>query len=200
MKTLILFFIAVSCFAQGKANVVQTGLVNAANANWIPPTSTFASPPASPATGSLYVFTDASASGTCAGTGSALAYCRWSGSAWVSVSGAGSVAASCQLAGPGDGLNALTAGTYLQSFCYNFTASTWTITGIKCNTDNSGTSTLSATNGAGTALLTGAITCTPSFAAGTQSGTTTIASGDYIKFSFVADGTSKQSTWVVNIQ
>jgi hypothetical protein len=103
---------------------------------------------------------------------------------------------SCQ-PGYGDGLNAITAGTYLQTACYNDTGQTVTLTGAKCFTDNSGSSTVNATNGAGTGLLTGAITCSSSFAAGTQSGTTTIASGDYIKFTFVADGTSKQSTFVI---
>jgi hypothetical protein len=103
---------------------------------------------------------------------------------------------SCQ-PGMGDGLNAITAGTYLQTECLNTSGVTWTITGIKCFSDNSGASTMAVTNGAGTALLTGAVTCSSSFAAGTQSGTTTIASGDYLKFTFVADGTSKQSTWVV---
>lgn len=102
---------------------------------------------------------------------------------------------SCQT-GMGDGVNAMTSATYLQTFCYNDTGSTITISGIKCYAD-AGTPTLSATNGAGTALLTGAITCTTSFAAGTQSGTTTIASGDFIKFSFAAGGTAKQTTWVV---
>lgn len=101
--------------------------------------------------------------------------------------------------GLGDGLNSMTAGTYLQSFCYNDSGVTWTITGIKCFTDNSGTSTLNATNGSNTALLTGAITCSSAFASGTQSGTVTIANGDFVKFTFVADGTSKQSTWVISI-
>ena len=100
--------------------------------------------------------------------------------------------------GFGDGLNAITAGTYLQFTCLNNSGSTWTITAIKCLTDNSGTSTLNVTNGSGTGLLTGAVTCTSSFASGTQSGTTTIASGDYMKFTFVADGASKQSTWSVS--
>lgn len=104
--------------------------------------------------------------------------------------------APCQT-GLGDGLNAMPAGTYLQSFCYNDSGVTQTLTGIKCLTDNNGTSTMNVTNGAGTALLTGAITCTNAFAAGTQSGTVTIASGDYLKFTFVADGTSKQTTWVI---
>ncbi len=103
---------------------------------------------------------------------------------------------SCQ-AGLGDGTNAITAATYLQSTCYNDTGATVTISGIKCFTDNSGTSTLAVTNGAGTALLTGDVTCSSTFAAGTQSATVTIASADVLKFTFVADGTSKQTTWVV---
>ena len=102
---------------------------------------------------------------------------------------------SCQT-GLGDGLNAISSGTYLQSYCYNDTGSTLTISGIRGYTD-AGTVTLNATNGAGTALLTGAITCSTSFAAGTQGATTTLASGDFIKFTFVADGTAKQTTWVV---
>src|SRR6185312_4094608 len=100
-------------------------------------------------------------------------------------------------AGLGDGLNAIASGTYLQTTCYNGTGHTVTITGIKCYSDNSGSSTMNVTNGAGTGLLTGAVTCSPSFASGTQSGTTTIASGDYFKFTFVADGTSKQTSWVI---
>jgi hypothetical protein len=102
---------------------------------------------------------------------------------------------SCQT-GLGDGYNAIPAQTYLQTFCYNTSGVTQTITGILCYADG-GTPTLNATNGAGTGLLTGAITCSSSFAAGTQSGTTTIAAGDYIKFTFVAGGTAKQTTWVV---
>jgi hypothetical protein len=102
---------------------------------------------------------------------------------------------SCQ-PGLGDGLNAITAGTYLQTSCYNDTGQTVTITGIKCYAD-AGTPTMNVTNGAGTGLLTGAITCSSSFAAGTQSGTTTIAPGDYPKFTFVTSGTAKQATFVV---
>ena len=79
------------CFAQGKQNVVQTGIVDAHGASWIPPTSTFASPPSSPATGSVYIFTDAGAVGTCSGGGTSLATCRWSGSAWLAVGGSGEV-------------------------------------------------------------------------------------------------------------
>jgi hypothetical protein len=103
--------------------------------------------------------------------------------------------------GLGDGLNAISAGTYLQTNCYNNSGVTWTITRIGCFTDNSGTSTLNATNGAATALLTGAVTCTTAAggAAGTQSATTTIANGDVIKFTFVADGTSKQTGWFVSL-
>lgn len=104
---------------------------------------------------------------------------------------------SCQ-AGLGDGYNAISAAAYLQTTCVNNFATTFTITGISCYTDNSGSSTLGATNGAGSQLLNpSTVTCTSSFAAGTQSGTTTIAPGDFIKFTFTADGTSKQTTWVV---
>src|ERR1035437_3330889 len=87
MRFTIVFLVAAACFGQGKQNVVQTGLVDAHGASWIPPSPTFASPPSSPATGSVYIFTDASAVGTCSGGGSALAACRWSGSAWSAVGG-----------------------------------------------------------------------------------------------------------------
>ena len=104
---------------------------------------------------------------------------------------------SCQ-PGIGDGLNAINTGTYLQSTCKNTTGSTITLTGIQCFTDNSGSSTMNAAGNTLGALLTGAVTCTSSFAAGTQSANILLTNGDYIKFTFVADGTSKQSTWVVN--
>jgi hypothetical protein len=103
------------------------------------------------------------------------------------------------VAGLGDGLNAIPAGTYLQSTCYNDSAATWTITGLKCFTDNNGTSTVNAAGNTLGALLTGALTCTNSFAAGTQSANVALTAGDYIKFTFVADGTSKQTTWVVSM-
>jgi hypothetical protein len=103
---------------------------------------------------------------------------------------------SCQ-PGLGDGLNAITAGTYLMSECLNEFSAPWTITAIKCFTDNNGTSTMNVSNSAGSGLLTGAVTCTNSFASGAQSGTTTLAPGDWAKFTFVADGTSKQATFVI---
>src|ERR1035441_1620693 len=98
-----ILILTVACFGQGKQNVVQTGLVDARGANWLPPSSTFASPPSSPATGSVYIFTDAGAVGTCSGGGSALATCRWSGSAWAAVGGGG--------AGGGGALSAITAAS-----------------------------------------------------------------------------------------
>src|SRR6185369_9953832 len=84
-KLILLSVVAACCFGQGKQNVVQTGVVDARGAMWLLPTSTFASPP-SPSTGAVYVFTDAA--GTCAGTGSGLALCRWNGSAWEVLGGA----------------------------------------------------------------------------------------------------------------
>ena len=105
--------------------------------------------------------------------------------------------------GIGDGLSAIGAGTYLQYFCVNDSGVTWTITGIHCWTDNAGTSTLNAANNAGSGLLSGPVTCnntkTGGGAAGSQSGTTTLASGDAVNFTFVADGTSKQTTWTVSL-
>lgn len=98
--------------------------------------------------------------------------------------------------GLGDGLNVIPAGTYLQSTCYNGKGVTVTITGVKCYTDT-GTSTLNAAGNTLGALLTGAVTCTSSFASGTQSANVALTSGDYIKFTFVADGTAKQTDWVV---
>jgi hypothetical protein len=100
--------------------------------------------------------------------------------------------------GLGDGLNPMPSGTYLQSFCFNDSGVTWHITALRCYTDNNGSSTMDATNGAGTDLLTGPITCSNTWAAGMQSATITLASGDYVKFIFAADGTSKQTTWVVS--
>jgi hypothetical protein len=101
--------------------------------------------------------------------------------------------------GLGDGLNAMAAGTYLQSFCYNDSGVTWTITGIKCYIDGGSSSTLNASGNTLGALLTGAIACSTSFASGTQTANVALTSGDYIKFTFVADGTAKQSTWVVSM-
>jgi hypothetical protein len=103
---------------------------------------------------------------------------------------------SCET-GLGDGLNAAPAGTYLQSFCYNTTGVSVTLTGLKCYVDGGTTSTLNASGNTLGALLTGAVTCTTAFASGTQSANVTLTSGDYIKFTWVADGTAKQSTWVV---
>ena len=103
---------------------------------------------------------------------------------------------SCE-SGIGDGFNAIPAQTYPQTFCYNDTGATVTISGIKCYADG-GTPTLNASRKSDSAgLLTGAVTCTTSFAAGTQSATTTLAAGDSIVFSFVAGGTAKQTTWVI---
>ena len=104
----------------------------------------------------------------------------------------------CNGRGFGDGLNAIPAGTYLQTTCRNDTGVTVTITGLKCFTDNNGTSTLNASGNTLGALLTGAVTCTNSYASGTQSANVALTSGDYIKFTFVADGTSKQTDFVVS--
>ena len=102
---------------------------------------------------------------------------------------------SCQ-PGLGDGTNAITAATYPQTTCKNDTGSTVTITGVTCYADG-GSSTVNVSAHTLGALLTGAITCSTSWAAGTQSANVLLTSGDYLTFSFVADGTTKQSTWAV---
>lgn len=97
---------------------------------------------------------------------------------------------SCQ-PGIGDGLDLIPAGTYLITTCRNESGHVWNLTSIKCVSDGTA-STCSATNGAGTALLTASITGTAAYATGTQSTTVTVTSGDFLKVSFVADGTSHQ--------
>ncbi len=90
-----------------KQNQLQTGLIDASAADWIPPTTTFASPP-TPATGSVYTFTDALITGSSVGGGSSLSICRWSGSAWVSVSPSAVYDLVCSLVGkPGAGATVL---------------------------------------------------------------------------------------------
>ena len=125
-------------------------------------------------------------------TSSAYGAAKCDGSSILCPSGVFSAAfrLSCQ-PGLGDGVNAIPAATYPTTICRNDTGYTWTITGISCMADT-GTSSCAATNGGGTALLTGAITGSSTYAVGTQSTTTTIAPGDYIKVSFVADGNTKQ--------
>ena len=98
--------------------------------------------------------------------------------------------------GVGDGLNAIPSATYLQTFCLNTTGVTVTITGLKCYSDG-GTPTMNAAGATLGALLTTAVTCTTSFAAGTQSANVALTAGDWINFTFVAGGTAKQTTWVV---
>jgi hypothetical protein len=99
--------------------------------------------------------------------------------------------------GRGDGLNAVPAGTYLTSTCKNTTGVSVTITGVQCFSDNNGGSTLNVVGNTLGGLLTGAVTCTNAFAAGTQSANVTLTNNDYLKFTWVADGITKQSTWVV---
>lgn len=123
MRFIVVLLMAAACFGQGKQNLVQTGLLDAHGASWIPPTATFASPPASPATGSVYIFTDASAVGTCTAGGSALATCRWSGSAWVAVSGGGSGSGALSAITAASGTNTIANGDNAQLWNWAPTAS-----------------------------------------------------------------------------
>lgn len=98
---------------------------------------------------------------------------------------------SCQ-PGIGDGSNTIATGTYTQWTCRNDTGSTVTLTGISCIAD-AGSSTVSMTNGADAALLSVAITCGASYTAGTQSATTTLADGDFIKLTIAASDSKQVS-------
>lgn len=154
--------------------------------------------------GGSTAMTAAEISGDCTTSGSNAITCtKSSGTAFASGAFAAAYSLPTQYTkwgcetGVGDGLNAIPAGTYLQSFCYNTTGVSVTLTGLKCYIDGGSTSTMNAAGNTLGALLTGAVTCTTSFAAGTQSANVTLTSGDYIKFTFVADGTAKQTTWVV---
>ena len=91
------------------------------------------------------------------------------------------------------GGSAIAAATYhVNARCLNVYGVTYTITGVTCQADNSGTSTANVADSGSNALLTGAITMgtANTFVAGTQSATTTIASNVWTNWTFVADGTS----------
>ena len=95
-----------------------------------------------------------------------------------------------------DGLGTeITAATYtLKARCLNIFGVTYTITGVQCYADNAGISTANVADSGTNALLTGAITLSGTantWQAGTQSSTTTIASGVWTVWTIVADGTSK---------
>lgn len=100
------------------------------------------------------------------------------------------------------GLSAMAAGTYTDFSCVNTSSVQWTITGIRCYVDNaSSTSTLAAANNAGTALLSSAVTCNNTKTNGGAAGTlavTTLAPGDAITFTFVADGATNHTNWTVS--
>lgn len=108
--------------------------------------------------------------------------------------------------GLGDGLNVIPAATYRQTMCYNDSGVTWTITGIKCYVDAGSGSTLQVQDNSNNyETLNGGLhyfTCTNTFASGTQNGTqwtTGIPNGGWAKFTFVADGTATQTTWVISM-
>ena len=197
MRFMVVLLIAAACFGQGKQNVTQTGLVDARGANWIPPTSTFASPPSSPATGSVYVFTDASTVGTCSGGGTSLATCRYSGSAWAAVAGSGGGGGGnnirecvVMVGDPGAASAALAGDNDSPVACGNTWATDWTITSVACWA-NAGSPTVTPilTAGLATSILTGALTCgTAAWAAGTVQGTAPVV------HSFSANGATCSST------
>jgi hypothetical protein len=98
----------------------------------------------------------------------------------------------------GDGKNAIPAGTYPLDFqCSNDTSIAYTILSIQCASDNSGASTCDVATNAPSDLLATPITALSSWQTGTLSSTTTITTSQYLKRTFVADGSSKQITMKV---
>lgn len=110
---------------------------------------------------------------------------------------------SCTGLGLGDGVNPIPAATYPNLGCVNNSGATLTVTGVHCYSDNNGSSTLDVKNNAGTSFLTGVITCnntkTSGGAAGTLGGTITLSATDAFNFVFISDGSSKTTTWTVDV-
>jgi hypothetical protein len=67
------------------------GFSDFSGGRWRLPEAAFANAPGTPQTGQAWLFTDASTAGTCAGGGSAMAQCRWTGSAWGAIGGGPSI-------------------------------------------------------------------------------------------------------------
>ncbi len=170
-----------------KQNAVETGLINASAAAWIPPTTTFASPPGAPVTGSVYMFTDALTSGANVGGGSSLSICRWSGSAWVPIV-ASPYDLVCSLVGkPGAGATVLIfTAVRAVTFPANFSGSYGSV-GVA----NTATAVYTAKNGSttiGTITLTvGGSPAVVTFTFATTSGTAkSFAAGD--RLTIIAPG------------
>lgn len=167
------------------ANITAAGLIQPSSGPC--GSSTGATISGSPAAGNMAFFS----SGTAITSGNLSGAVTTSGTGVTTLTAIYRTLPTCK-GGLGDGLNTPPAGTYLESTCYNNTGGTLNITGLNCLTDNNGSTTMAATNSSGTALLTGPITCTTAYAAGTQSATVTLPNHDWVKFTFVFDGTSKQ--------
>ena len=109
---------------------------------------------------------------------------------------------SCQPGGIGDGLNAITAGTYPMVACKNTTGVTVTLSGVSCYSNNAGSTTLTVAdyNSSGTLVGTvaAAFTCANPYANGTFGSQTTMSSGDYLLFTMVADGTTKTTSYEIH--
>lgn len=86
---------------------------------------------------------------------------------------------------------AIPVGSYsLSARCMNVYGVSYSIAGIKCYSDNSGTSSASAADSSSNALLTSAVTASPTWGVGTQSATTSIANGAWTNWTLTSDGAS----------
>jgi hypothetical protein len=76
-----------STAANALLSAIQIDSVTVVPSVWIPPTCTFASPPAAPQDGQACIFTDVSATMSCSGGGAGQETCRWNGQKWTSMGG-----------------------------------------------------------------------------------------------------------------
>jgi hypothetical protein len=107
--------------------------------------------------------------------------------------------------GLGDGYNVIPAQTYVQINCVNLSGVPWTILSIHCYVDNgTASSSLNVKNNAGTTFFGSApLTCNNTKTSGGATSalgtTTTLANTDALNFTFIADGSSKTTTWTVEM-
>jgi hypothetical protein len=108
---------------------------------------------------------------------------------------------SCQT-GVGLGGDPPLVGTFTKGYCFNDGGTPRVILSIRCYVDNAASgSTLDVTDGqTGVSYLSAPVICSPSWASGTLAQSVTLPDGDWLNFTFIADGATVQTTWVVTEQ
>ena len=161
------------------------------NPNQINFNAKFSSPPQNPRVGSMYLFSDASSTGTCAGGGVSYAWCTFNGFTYVTATGSGGGGAVSSVFGR-TGAVVASIGDYSYAQINGLgTAATHgyqlTINGITCSLD-------------GSCTITGTGAVTSVFG---RSGTVTAQTGDYTaaQVTNAVDSTSSYAnpTWLTSL-